>query len=134
MWVSPNLIYGHCMKIITKQLRHSSKLQSTLSTPHSQRATSWVLTCTSFSLWAQDCESRWHAILKVIQKNPTINLLFHFAGILYKKHEEQEYAANDRDSRNDLWMLLRCRDIVPQWSTGELQKHLCNTGRSLQVK
>lgn len=52
----------------------------------------------------------------------TITLLFHFAVILYKKHEEQEYASNDRDSKND----LRChrdRDVpcteMQYWRTAK---------------
>lgn len=95
MWVSPNLIYGHCMKIITKQLWHSSKLQSTLSTPHSQRATSWVLTCTSFSLEARDCESRWHAHFESNSKK-TPQLSFSFT--------LQEFSTRNMKNKNMLLM------------------------------
>lgn len=53
---------------------------------------------TFWELWHVPCFFHEHGtvktddvpILKVIWKNPTIIILFHFTVILYKKHEEQE--------------------------------------------
>lgn len=72
---------------------------------------------------------------KSFQK-PFNTQLLSFIFTLYSfSTEEQEYAGSDRDSRN----ALRCHwatEILylgPRQSTGDLQRHFCNTGRPLQV-
>lgn len=78
--------------------------------------------------WAQKDE-------KSFQKPFNTQQLFFIFTLHWFSAEEQEYTGNDRDSRN----ALRCHwdtetlYLGPRWSTGDLQRHFYNTGKSLQV-